>query len=52
MKSPAEPIFKEWLDLMERAYEICSKDQFYELEEKIKHEIRFHRQPKVRRKGI
>jgi hypothetical protein len=52
VKSQIYDLFNQWLDLMEKAYTLCSKEEFHELEEKIKHEIRFHRRPKVRRKGI
>ena len=39
MKSPVKILFEEWLTLMEGAYETLSKDEFLQLEEKIKHEI-------------
>jgi len=52
MKSPVNLLFEEWLTLMEKAYDELSFYEFRELEDKIKHEIYFHRQPKVRRKGI
>lgn len=52
MKSPVKILFEEWLTLMEGAYEELSKEQFYELEEKIKHEIAFHRQTSQRGRAM
>ncbi len=48
MKSPVKILFEEWLTLMEGAYETLSKDEFLQLEEKIKHEISYHRETSKR----
>lgn len=48
MKSQVPVIFNDWLTLMESAYETLTKEQFYELEEKIKHEISHHRETSKR----
>lgn len=43
MKSQVPVFFDKWLTLMERAYEELTPEQFRELEEKIKKEIRHRR---------
>jgi hypothetical protein len=42
-KTPVSKIFQYWLTLMEQAYEQLTKEQFRELEEKIRYEINYHR---------
>ena len=39
MKSQVPVLFDEWLTLMEKAYENLSKEEFSELEDKIRNEI-------------
>lgn len=47
MKTPVDVFFQDWLTLMEHAHEQLTKKQFRKLEDKIKHEIAFHRKKKV-----
>ncbi len=42
-KSQVTHLFDQWLTLMEKANESLSKEEFRELEERIKYEIRWHR---------
>lgn len=43
MKSPVILRFNEWLTFMEEAYDLSSKDEFRQLEDKIMREIAFSR---------
>jgi hypothetical protein len=43
MKSQVPVFFNDWLTLMETAFSTLTKEQFRELEEKIKKEIAFYR---------
>jgi len=45
-KTPVTRIFYEWLALMELAYNQLTREQFRQLEDKIKYEIAFHRRAK------
>jgi hypothetical protein len=46
MKSQVPVFFNDWLTLMETAFSTLTKEEFRELEEKIKKEIAFHRSRK------
>jgi hypothetical protein len=46
MKSLVNLLFDEWLTLMEKAYEVLSKEGFRLLEDKIKGEIAYSRRHK------
>lgn len=39
MKSQCQPLFDEWLTLMEKAFELLSREEFSRLEDKIRNEI-------------
>lgn len=51
MKSQVQPIFDQWLTLMEGAFEALSAEEFSQLEDKIRNEITTSRRDR-RKKNV